>query len=135
MPRGKPFEPGNKLGRGRPRGSRNKISSLAQQLLDEYAVPVVRKCLTMALQGDPKAMHLCMDRILPRRDMPVPIGSLPTATAAELSAASEKITDKVAAGKITPSQGQAFAELLSKRRHIIETVDFDERLRKLEVQP
>ena len=136
MPRGKPFEPGNKLGRGRPRGSRNRTILIAQQLLDSHAEPLVRTCLLMALKGDPKAMHLCMDRILPvRRDMPVNLGSLPTATAEQLSAASEKITDKVAADKLTLTQGHALAALLAQRGRIIETRNLDERLRKLEVQP
>jgi hypothetical protein len=33
--RGRPFEPGNKLGRGRPKGSRNKAKSPGQDLLQE----------------------------------------------------------------------------------------------------
>ena len=36
--RGRPFAPGNTLGRGRPRGSRNKAKP-GQTLLDEYAPP------------------------------------------------------------------------------------------------
>ena len=33
--RGKPFQPGNKFGRGRPPGSRNKVASALQQTLEE----------------------------------------------------------------------------------------------------
>jgi len=65
MARGRPFEAGNKFGRGRPRGSRNKTTVLAQELLESHAEPVVRKALMMAIQGDTAAMKLCMDRILP----------------------------------------------------------------------
>jgi len=130
--RGKPFAPGNKLGRGRPRGSRNKTTLLAQELLDSYAEPLVRKCLHMALQADPKAMQLCMDRILPaRRDLPVKIGKLPMSTAAELSKVSEMVLQKVASGQITVTQGLGFSELIENRRGTIETVEVDARVRAL----
>jgi hypothetical protein len=133
--RGKPFEPGNTCGRGRPRGSRNKTTLMAQELLDSYAEPLVKKCLQKALQGDPKAMQLCMDRVLPaRRDMPVRIGKLSTRTAADVSQASDTVIQKVAAGRISPAQGQAFAELIEGRRRTIETQEFDERLRAMEAQ-
>lgn len=131
--RGRPFEPGNKIGRGRPRGSRNKTTLLVQQLLDSHAEPLVRKCLVMALKGDHKAMQMCIDRILPaRRDLPIRIGKLPIGTAKELSKASERVVQKVATGKLTPAQGQAFSDLLEGRRLIIETQDVDQRLRALE---
>jgi hypothetical protein len=135
MTRGKPFPPGNEFGKGRPRGSRNKSTVMAQELLNSHAESVVKKCLFMALQGDSRAMQLCMDRILPaRRDAPVKLGKLPTATAAELSKSSEKVTRLVAEGKITPTQGQAMAELLEQRRRVIETEDIDARLKKMEAE-
>jgi hypothetical protein len=66
-PRGGPFAPGNKLGRGRLKGSRNKAQSPGQDLLDEYALHLVRKCISMAMQGDHNALRICMDRISPAR--------------------------------------------------------------------
>ena len=133
--RGKPFEPGNKLGRGRPKGSRNKTTLMAQKLLDSFAEPLVKKCLHLALQGDSKAMQLCMNRLIPvRRDLPVKIGKLPTRSADDVSNASQKVTQKVAAGQITPAEGRAMAELLESRRRTIETQEFSERLRTLEAQ-
>ena len=133
--RGKPFEPGNRLGRGRPRGSRNKTTVMAQELLDSHAEPLVRKCMVMAMQGDVKALQLCLDRILPaRRELPVRIGKVSTRTAAELANASELVTQKAIAGQITPVQGQAFAELFDRRRQVIETQDIDQRLRSIETQ-
>lgn len=75
MARGKPFEPGNKFGRGRPRGSKNKTTVMAQELLESYAVPVVRKIIQMAILGDTTAQKMCMDRIAPvRRDQTVKFG-------------------------------------------------------------
>jgi hypothetical protein len=134
--RGKPFEPGNKLGHGRPRGSRNKTTQMAQELLNSYAEPIIRKCMAIALKGDSKALQLCVDRILPaRRELPIKIGRLSLGTAAELSKASELVTQKVAEGRLAPGQGQAFAELLEQRRKIIETDDLERRLQALEGKP
>jgi hypothetical protein len=131
--RGKPFEPGNKLGRGRPRGSRNKTTMMAQELLDSHAESLVRKCLVSALKGDIKALQLCLDRILPaRRELPVKIGKLSVSTATDLAKASELVTQKVAAGQLTPGQGHAISELIERHRKVIETEDFDRRLQMLE---
>ena len=135
MERGRPFKPGNKSGRGRPLGSKNKTTASARQLLDSYAEPVVRKVLQMGLRdGDMGALKLCMDRILPvRRDPPVKLGSLPTSTAAEVSKSSEKVVQNVASSKLPPGQGLVMSELLDKRRRAIETQNLDERIQKLEV--
>lgn len=133
MARGRPFETGNKFGRGRPRGSRNKTTVLAQELLESHAEPVVRKALMMAIQGDTAAMKLCMDRILPvHREVPVKFGPLPTATAAEVSKAAEKVVQDVAAGKIPIAQGLAMSGLLEMRRRTVETESLDGRVRNLE---
>jgi polyhydroxyalkanoate synthesis regulator phasin len=64
--------------------------------------------------------------------LPIKIGKLSLGTAAELSKASELVTQKVAEGRLTPGQGQAFAELLGQHRKIIETDDLDRRLQALE---
>jgi hypothetical protein len=109
---------------------------MAQELLDSHAESLVRKCLVSALKGDIKALQLCLDRILPaRRELPVKIGKLSLGTATDLAKASARVTLKVAAGQLTPGQGQAFAELIERQRKVIETEDFDRRLQALEERP
>ena len=64
--RGRPFEKGrsgNPAGR-RP-GSRNKATLAAAALLAGEAEALTRKAVEMALDGDPTAMRLCMERVLP----------------------------------------------------------------------
>jgi len=63
--RGRPFQPGNRFGRGRPKGSRNKRSAQAQEILDQYTEPLIKKCVSKALEGDTRALGLCLERILP----------------------------------------------------------------------
>jgi hypothetical protein len=46
--RGKPFEPGNKAGKGRPAGSRNK-KSIFLGMLEDRGEPIVTKGILMAL--------------------------------------------------------------------------------------
>ena len=93
----------------------------------------MRKVLVGALQGDIKLLQICMDRLVPvRRELPVKLGKFPMGSAADLSQASAIITQKVAAGQITPSEGQAVAELIASHRKVIETEQLERRLRALE---
>ena len=135
MARVRPFEAGNKFGRGRPRGSRNKTTVMAQQLLNNHAEHVVRKVLMIGLRdGDTSALKLCIDRVVPvLREPLAKVGKLSTATAAEVSGSTQKVLQSFAAGKIPMGQAQAISDLLEKRRRAIETEGLDERLRKLEV--
>jgi hypothetical protein len=73
MIRGRPFEPGNKLGCGRPRGSQNKRSARSQQLLEQYGA-IMQKA-----PADYKGMSRLLSVILLRRpgDRPIQTGPLP----------------------------------------------------------
>jgi hypothetical protein len=134
--RGRPFEPGNKLGRGRPRGSRNKTPARMQELLDRYAEPVLIKAIREALNGDMHIMRPLLDRILPvRRGVAVTLGTLPTRTAADLTKASESVVQKVISGKLPPLEAAAFLELLDKHRKALETENLEKRIRSLESRP
>src|SRR5205809_324860 len=102
---GKPFEPGNKFGRGRPPGSRNKRALKIQELLDENARPLLEKALAMALEGDSQILRSLMGYILPQpKDPPVRTGALRMGTIEELAQSQERLVKKVASGELTPSQ-------------------------------
>lgn len=60
------FQKGNKLG-GRPPGRKNKATMLAQELLDGEAEKITRKCISEAKKGNPVALKLCMERLIPPR--------------------------------------------------------------------
>src|SRR5438477_8366992 len=64
--RGRPFErvlSGNPA--GRRTGSRNKATLAAAALLAGEAEALTRRAVELALVGDPTAMRLCIERILP----------------------------------------------------------------------
>ena len=131
--RGRPFEPGNKQGRGRPRGSRNKTTLMAQQLLQSHSEALVRKALLMALNGDVAALRLSLERIIPvRREMPVKLGRLPLATAADVSKAMEMVLNKMASGQLTVEEADRVVALLERRRQAIQTEVLETQLRALE---
>jgi hypothetical protein len=91
-PRGRPFEHGNKLGRGRPTGSRNKTRSKGQDLLDQYEEKLVMTCIGHAGKGSPAHMRLCMDRLFPApQGASVPFRLPPIKTLLDLERASEKV--------------------------------------------
>src|SRR5579859_5821986 len=67
-PRGRPFPPGvSGNPKGRPKGSRNKATLIAQALRDSEAKALVRPLVERALKGDRPALRACVDRLLPRR--------------------------------------------------------------------
>jgi hypothetical protein len=132
MSRGRPFQPGNKYGRGRPPGSRNK-RSLGQQLLNEYEEPVIRKTLSLALQGNEDLLAALLPYVVSRRkDSPVKTGPLRTSTIEELSQTLEAVFKKVSSGQLTLNEAGEIASLLEGRRRIMETQEMDLRLRTLE---
>ena len=131
--RGRPFEPGNTQGRGRPKGSRNKAKSPGQDLLDEYAPHLIRKCIAQAMQGEPSAMRICMARISPARfDAFIGIRLPRVKAAGDLDKAAEKVMQAVGRGNITPTEGGKMMNILASRSKIIETVMLDGRIARIE---
>ena len=131
--RGRPFEPGNEHGRGRPRGSRNQAARLCQEMLDNHAESLIKKCMSMAYQGNAAALRFCMERIVPAPRQRAFEFKIPrTKTIADVSAASESVLGAVARGQLTPAEGDSFSGLLNGRRRMIEAQELEERVRALE---
>jgi hypothetical protein len=133
--RGKPFQPGNKIGRGRPPGSRNKVTRAraVQELFDRYGESLTKKCISMAGESSPTAMRLCMERVMPApRHRALKFKLPPVKTIADVDAASESMLDAVARGQLTPAEGLTVSLLLEVRRRVIETQEQEQRIRALE---
>lgn len=132
-PRGRPFEPGNKFGRGRPKGSRTRDTAPAKKLLEEYTPHLTRKLIALALEGNAQALRICMERIMPTpRDACVPI-NLPKITSAEdVASAAEKVTRGIGKGVLSPSEGETIMNVLESQSRVIESAGTEKRVQTLE---
>ena len=129
---GRPFEKGRSGNPGgRRRGSRNK-TTLAAALLAGEAEALTRKAVEMALAGDPNAMRLCMERVLPPcRERTVtlrlpPIEGTLTGESCglsprDVSLAMNAVTSALAHGEITPGEAETIAGVVDTFVLAIET--------------
>jgi len=133
--RGRPFQPGNKHGKGRPPGSRNKSTMLFQEMLDEHGAAVLRKTMFMALQGNIAAIRLWVERLLPsRRNSPVKLKLPPVDSAADVTNAVSQVLRAVRNGKISAAEGDLYISMYNKARETFEAEDLAKRIDALERQ-
>jgi hypothetical protein len=132
--RGRPFEKGRSgHPTGRPAGARNKKTLAAAVLLDGEAEALTRRAVEMALAGDPMAMRLCIERILPPcRERSVKFALPPIESAADIAPAMKAVTAALAAGVITPGEAGRIAAVVDTFVRAIETSDFERRLKIVE---
>ncbi|AMD88845.1 DUF5681 domain-containing protein [Desulfovibrio fairfieldensis] len=129
------FAPGNCANpKGRIPGSRNKATLAAQALLDGEVENLTRKAVELALGGDTTALRLCLERILPARKEAalIPINLPQVEGAADLPQLTAAILDSVAAGRITPGEGQALAALANAHAKTLEIAELEQRITALE---
>jgi hypothetical protein len=128
--RGRPFEPGNP---GRPRGSRNRLTRLAETLLEADAEAITQKAIELAKAGDGPALRLCMDRICPpRKDRAVPFELATIEKPADAVAANAALVAAVADGELTPSEAAELGKLVDGYIRSVQATDILERLARLE---
>lgn len=131
-PRGRPFEPGNQFGRGRPRGSKNK-RTVAQATLEQFAEPLIKKSVAQALEGDASMLRFLADRLLPasgERAVRMKIPSLDQIQGVEQI--QQKIIEQVTSGKITASDAEKLHAMLQNHRDNIENRETQSRLAEVE---
>ena len=127
----KPGQSGNP--KGRPKGSRNRVSVACDELLDGEAEKLTRKAIEMALGGDNTAMRLCLERICPpRKERPINLALPHLETAADGPKVLSVIVEAVSDGDITPSEAQALAGMIETYRRTLETEELERRLAALE---
>ena len=133
-PRGRPFQKGESgNAAGRRAGCRNKATEAAALLLEGEAESLTRKAIELAMVGEPTAMRLCLERILPVcRDRSVKFALPPIESASDIAAAMKAVTSALADGAITPGEAATIAAVVDTFVRAIETSDFDRRLKELE---
>lgn len=131
---GKPFEEGRSGNpAGRPKGSRNRATQALEKILDGDAEAILNKAVEMAKDGDPVALRLCLDRLIPvRKDRPITFTLPEIETTADLTKATRALMQGVADGEITPSEAAELSKLVDAHLKAIETADIAARLARLE---
>jgi hypothetical protein len=118
---------------GRPKGSRSKATLALEAILDGEAEAITRKAIEMALDGDPQALRMCMDRLLPpRKDRPALFDLPPIKTAADLAEATGAMLQAVATGEMTPSEAAEISKLVTAHVEAIKMTDLVARLEAIE---
>lgn len=120
---------------GRPLGSRNKASLMAEQLFADDIESVCKAVIAKAKSGDMYAAKIVLDRLLPpRKDAPVNIQLPELKTTNDVLKAIECVTHAIATGDLTPSEGEALARVLNINANAIELYEFESMLNQLEQQ-
>jgi hypothetical protein len=131
MSRGRPFQPGNRFGRGRPKGSRNR-SNVARRHLHEHAERLMLRNIAAALRDDTKARLWCLNE-LNQGTRPAPKLKLPPIkTLDDIAKAFDVVLNATANNKCIDGHGVALCAMLGERRKMIEIQEFAVRLEELE---
>jgi Family of unknown function (DUF5681) len=126
--RGRPFAPGQSGNpAGRPRGSRNRATLLAQALSDDTAEKLIRKAQEMALAGDRSMITLLLKPIL-RWERPLTFELPDVRTAADAAKVTQMLLDQVAAGEISLGEAERVMSMVQVHLKALEEYDIEQRL-------
>ena len=118
---------------GRPAGSRNKATLVAEQLLDGESEQLIRKAVSLAKSGNVHALRLCLERVIPiRKERSIDLELPPAQTPQELAANYQRVLSAIGEGRITPGEAQVLTEILSSQARLFESVELERRLLALE---
>lgn len=108
---------------GRPKGIIDKRTEL-RGLLEPHAKDLVAKLVELAKAGEPTALRLCVERLLPRIKpdnsiwFQLPEGRLDTGD--NMLKIAQDITSAVAAGELSIEEAEKFTEFLKHQRWVME---------------
>jgi hypothetical protein len=129
----KPGQSGNPA--GRPKGSRNKMTLLAEAMVEAEGPELVRSFIDGTKAGKPVPQRITGGVIFPpHRYRPVEIELPATDTPAGVAAAQSALVRHVAEGEICPEQGANVSRMLDATLRALEAADLDGRVRRLEEQ-
>jgi hypothetical protein len=101
--------------------------------MNDDAENIVRAVVNAAKNGDPTAMRLCVERLVPlRKGRPVVFDLPPVKTAADIAGAVGELARAMAAGELTTDEASAAASVIEMHRRAIETTEIELRLQRLE---
>ena len=126
--RGRPFEKGNG---GRKPGSKNRTTLVAEALLKDEEIELVRTAIELAKAGDVSMLKFLLDRILPKeRSVRLDLPEMERAD--DAVDALGAIIDAIAAGQIVPSEAAALAAVVEVYARTINVGELESRIDTIE---
>jgi len=128
----KPGQSGNP--HGRPKGTKNKATIIAQSLLDREAEKLVSHLIKRALAGDSTCLKLCIERLIPpkKQDTPIHLEIPVSSDHNDIRQLTGYIIQATANGEITPHEALIISRVVDQHRKSIELHEFEERLGAIE---
>jgi hypothetical protein len=121
---------------GRPPGSRNKATLLAEAMFQGEAEAIIRLAIDKAKAGDMGAIRLCLERVFPRLKDRATVFDLPPINGApEALAALTMIVAGVRGGDLTAAEGSDLSKLVDHYLRALEAKDFEQRLQLMAGEP
>lgn len=124
------FQTGNS---GRRRGSRNRSTLAAEELLDGEALALTRRVVELGLSGDTVALRLCLDRLIPpRRELPVRFELRKIEKIEDVTNALAELALQMADGSLAPKEAKSAGDVLLNLLGALEIAGMDQRIAALE---
>jgi Family of unknown function (DUF5681) len=128
----KPGQSGNPAGRAA--GSRNKKTLAAEAALFEHAQELVEDLVVRAKRGEPAAMRLAMDRILPTgRGRPLPIELPPVRSTEDAQVAAGIIMDALKEGALSAREAVDLINVVGALTRLTGTIEYIKKVVRREV--
>ncbi|EFB42034.1 DUF5681 domain-containing protein [Parachlamydia acanthamoebae] len=118
---------------GKAKGTKNRATLAAEQVLQSDLDNICHKLIEEALTGNIQAIRLVLDRVLPiKRDRDIKIRLPKLQTTDDAVKAMSLIIESVSCGNITPSEGEAMSKVVDAFVKAIQVYDVEKRVVKLE---
>jgi hypothetical protein len=119
---------------GRPKGSRNRTTSVLRALIGNEAEDIIRVLVEAARNGNVSAAKVLLDRILPPARTGTGDVSLPLTSEQPVTVAVDELIRAVSAGEVAPSDAAVIATLLRTRAELTDLAELERRLAHLEAE-
>ena len=111
-------------------------TSRAQSLINDALEVVITKCIKSALNGDPGALKVIMDRLVqPRRSSSLKFKLPPINTLEDFPLAYGAVLQAVTNGDLTSAEAEALGQVIGQSREAWELAKIMPLLQRLESRP
>jgi hypothetical protein len=111
------------------------MTRLLEEMVAGEEEKLAQKAVELALAGNVKCLHFCLDRLMPRRTGRPLDFTLPAINEArDIAAATAAITTAVNDGNLTAEEAGQLMQIINGYARALETYDFANRIAALESQ-